>query len=187
LDFDNSTKGEAMNLLKVITGLQSDEEKLAERQRELEADQAAFERRRTLALHRDARMNAVAASKVEFQRLSEALEKYVVDYAPEKFARGFLNNGGRIEDNGGQIEKFAVKYNVAKNIKTDLLQIINELEKLVVAPKELALDNFLREHKSELSKLPKPERKPEPAFVPTKLEPDFYTSGKSGELVKRYQ
>jgi hypothetical protein len=172
---------------KIITLFSGPEAQLEKERRAIEAKQTALDRQRTLALHRDAHENAVAASRVEHQRLKEVLHKFIVDCTPEKFARGFINNGGKIENSGGQVEEFAVKYNVAKNIKTDLLQIIHEMEKLVVTPKEKARDIFFRDFKKELSQLPKAERKTELPFAPTKLPEDYFTSGAAAAEARKRQ
>ena len=164
-----------MNPIKFFTVLQTDEEKLAEKQRELEAEQAAFERRRSLALHRDALMNQLDAAKSEFARQFALLEK-TFDYTAEMFARDFLNHGLKAEN--------ILRLKAPDVLKSCLPEIKNELEKLVVSPRQIALDNFLRENKVELSKLPKPVKQAEKPFVPQKLPPDFYTSGASAELTK---
>jgi len=164
-----------MNPMKIFTSMLDDEAQLAKKQRELEAEQAEFERRRNLALHRDHLMNQLDAAKVEFARQFALLEKNF-DYSAEMFARDFLNQGLKPEN--------ILRLKAPDVLKSCLPAIKDELEKLIVAPKQLALDNFLREHKSELSKLPKPVKQAEKPFVPQKLPADFYTSGASAKLTE---
>ena len=172
-----------MNPLKFLTSLKSDEELLAEKQRELEKEQIAFERRRSLAMRRDHILNQLDAAKLEYERQRKRLIEAPV-FTPEQFAieqiNGELTNGKTISD----LKLLRV---AERDFSTDIPAIEKALLKFIVEPKQTALDIFLRENKSELSKLPKPERKLEPPFVPTKLAPDFYVSGASAELVKKFQ
>ena len=164
--------------MKFFTSLKSDEEKLAEKQRALDVEQAEFQRRQNLVVRRDHLLNQLDAAKAEFARQYALLEKNF-DYSAEAFARDFINHGLKAEN--------ILRLKAPDVLKSCLPAIKVELEKLIVEPRQIALDNFLSENKSELGKLPKPVKQPEPPFEPKKLAPDFYTSGESAKLTASFQ
>ena len=172
-----------MNPMKFLTPFQSDEEQLAKKQREFEAEQAAFEQRRSLALRRDHFLNQLESAKLEYARQCKRLKEAPV-FTPEQFAieqiNGELPNGKKISD-----LKFLLV--AERDFHAEIPAIEKALWKIIVEPRQLSLDNFLRENKSELSKLPKPQKMAEPPFVGQKLPDDFYVSGGSAALVKKYQ
>lgn len=144
----------------------------------LEAEQALREAESIIAQNTALRRNIV-----EREAQSDAL-KSIFDkgckYTIEDFTRDFLNNPTAVSE-------FAARLFATKNLILDAPEIKREIEKLLVQPHRKSLADFESKHKAILRTLPKPEEKTEPVFVPTKLEPDFYVSGKSAELVKKFQ
>jgi len=164
--------------MKFLTSFQSDEEKLAKKQRALELELQEFERLRSVALRRDFLMNQVDERKAQFSRLCDLLDKGF-GYSEEMFLHDFLNHGLTVEN--------VVKFLTQELLKSRLPTLKSKLEKKTAEPSQAALDDFLRENKAALAKLPKADRKPEPPFAGQKLPEDFITSGASAALVKKYQ
>ena len=161
-----------------LPSLKSDEEKLAEKERALALELAEFQRRQQILSRRDAILNQLDESKAEFARQCALLDK-AFDYTPEMFARDFLNHGLKAEN--------ILRLKAPDVLKSCLSEIKCELEKLIVEPRKQLLADFERENKAALAKLPKPVKQAEQPFVPQKLPADFYTSGGSGELVRKFQ
>ena len=161
-----------------LPSLKSDEEKLAEKERALALEQAEFQRRQQILSRRDAILNQLDESKAEFSRQCTLLDK-TFDYTAEMFARDFLNHGLKAEN--------IIRLKAPDVLKSCLPEIKIELEKLIVEPRKQLLADFERENKAALAKLPKPVKRQLPPFVGQKLPEDFYATGKSAELVRKFQ
>jgi hypothetical protein len=163
-------------MIKFFTQLKSDEARLAEKQRELEVEQAEFQRRQNLVIRRDQFLNRIDEAKAEFSRQCKKLDEVSI-YSPELFAVDLLN--------GGKVENLAVRFFSVEHLKSNVPKIKSELEKLIVAPAKKALAAFQVEHKAILAKLPPPVKMAEPDFAAVELPKDHYESGASAKLTSQ--
>ena len=157
-----------------------DKRKKAE-QKAAEAAQAEqeYQQAESIAAQHSARLNNLD-ERIAQCRLTCSNFDEVCKYTTEEFTRDFLNDPKRVGE-------FAARLTYSEKLILKTSEIKKNIEQFIVAPHRKSLADFESQHRAILKTLPKPERKPEPAFVPTKLEPDFYVSGKSSELVKKFQ
>jgi len=164
--------------VKFFTLLKSDEERIAKKQRELDAEQAEFQRRQNLVVRRDLFLNRIDEAKAELSRQCKHLDEISV-YTAEMFARDIIT--------GFKVENLAVQFIAMDNLKSQLPKIKAELEKLIVAPVKQTLADFERENRATLTKLPPPVKMVEPKFSPVVLGENHFVSGASADLVAKHQ